>query len=336
MLSSTVTAASPCFATEVAQSDVGPLLCSSHGRSIVVIQRAATQERGRDPIGAFVCGLGSGIVSKLIDYPLDTVKTRLQLCSARASRGAVDCATHVWQVEGVRGFYSGLAAPLSACAVCTAVGFSGFSMGTHLYDRLRAPRSRRRANGELDFDALRVAFGGFVAGGTKANFMTPFEFVKCRMQAQPSRWRGVLCCARSCARNEGGYSVLYRGHGATLLRESFGTAAWFASYETVLHYATSRNDPCPWRQAIAAALSGVAYWTVALPFDNIKTRLQVERSVHGSQSCLRGLLLAWYLEGAMSLFRGYSAVVAKTIPSSIALFATYEWLQREWRAGSVP
>ena len=70
-----------------------------------------------------------------------------------------------------------------------------------------------------------------------------------------------------------GAKGLYRGFGATFLRESIGFAAFFATYDYLKKSAPSTSDNSLkylWTLN-AGGLSGIACWTLTLPIDNVKT-----------------------------------------------------------------
>ena len=81
------------------------------------------------------------------------------------------------------------------------------------------------------------------AGGLVAFVLTPMELIKSRLQVQTTApsgavagkraYAGPIDCITKSIRYEG-FSVLYRGHMATVLREVPGTAAWFGVYELVV------------------------------------------------------------------------------------------------------
>jgi hypothetical protein len=84
-------------------------------------------------------GSFAGVVGKVIEYPFDTVKVRLQAqpdVGGLRYTGPLDCFRQALKSDGVRGLYRGLSVPLLGAAaetsslffsVCSAVQFYLFS-----------------------------------------------------------------------------------------------------------------------------------------------------------------------------------------------------------------
>ena len=59
--------------------------------------------------GKYVGGKVAAFVPRLWNWPLDTIRRRLQLDDARKYRGALDCLVVTWRDEGVSALYGGFA-----------------------------------------------------------------------------------------------------------------------------------------------------------------------------------------------------------------------------------
>ncbi|KAJ8073808.1 mitochondrial ornithine carrier protein [Marasmius tenuissimus] len=99
---------------------------------------------------------------------------------------------------------------------------------------------------------------------------------------------GPVSITRNIIRTNG-FRGLWLGHTGTVLRDTGGTAVWFASKEWIgrvlrARRQTSPDDPIPqtllpWESAVAGALSG-AICTVALyPADTVKSAVQTEEEL---------------------------------------------------------
>jgi len=74
-------------------------------------------------------GTISGSVSKIIVYPMDTVKKRLQAQAVFGPVGdiyfcMVDCFIKIWKNEGIAGFYRGLLPSVLKAGIATGLSFS--------------------------------------------------------------------------------------------------------------------------------------------------------------------------------------------------------------------
>ena len=214
-------------------------------------------------------GSTCGVLGRLIDFPFDTIKTRLQTASLEAlqarlvarTRGVVagapevvaplsrflptesafECLRNTVQKEGLRGLYRGCMTPCLGAAVEDSISFSVYHAVVGVLgasSHTRGPGSRARSE---DLTLAQVFLAGSCGGMTTSFLLTPLELVKCRLQidrveassgkgATAPRYRGSLDCLVQSVRSEG-LRVLFRGHSATFAREGLGTGCWFATYE---------------------------------------------------------------------------------------------------------
>jgi ornithine carrier protein len=86
--------------------------------------------RAKEAMQEVVFGSLAGIVGKVVEYPFDTVKVRLQSQANTIPlqyTGPLDCFKQSIQKDGVVGLYRGISAPLFGAAVETSSLF--FSVG---------------------------------------------------------------------------------------------------------------------------------------------------------------------------------------------------------------
>jgi hypothetical protein len=224
----------------------------------------------------FAAGTLGGFAGKLLDYPLDTVKTLLQVNSSAAAsttttttttattdgpivyRGAFHCLRHTIETNGVQGLYKGISAPLLGSMAENAVLFFMYSHfkrwialasgGTDpILASKRADQQQQQYDGTTDYNdndmsLLQLSFAGAGAGFGAAFVLTPFELVKCRLQVQNSlssgfrAYSGPIDVIVQTVKTEGIIKGLYRGHLSTLLREIPGNFVWYGTYEGMLLY----------------------------------------------------------------------------------------------------
>jgi len=126
-------------------------------------------------------------VATLIGFPLDSVKSRLQVSKYH---GFMDCVRKTYKHEGVQGFFRGLTMPLLTITLVRTVSFS-------IYD---ATKKKLAKPGSSVFDPStftgRAALG-FAGGATSGLLLSAgtcaFELVKVRSQLEYliSKRRGV-------------------------------------------------------------------------------------------------------------------------------------------------
>ncbi|KAJ1920423.1 mitochondrial ornithine carrier protein, partial [Tieghemiomyces parasiticus] len=216
-------------------------------------------------------GSVSGMAAKLVEYPFDTVKVRLQAQPADRPwyRGPMHCFTSTLQHEGLRGFYRGVASPLLGAMVENSVLFYtyGWFQGL-LGDILGGPRlsagstsgllTKRDATVTMEerLPMSQLVIAGALAGVCAGFVLTPIELVKCRIQirhaglvpqATATAATTTAAVAGSTVRgshNGGGtlsttlriikyegIGALFQGFTPTMIREAGGGIAWFGTYE---------------------------------------------------------------------------------------------------------
>jgi ornithine carrier protein len=88
-------------------------------------------DQGREAFKDIVFGSIAGVVGKLIEYPFDTVKVRLQAQPDHLPlryTGPLDCFRQSLRHDGVSGLYRGISAPLFGAAVETSSLFFSVSL----------------------------------------------------------------------------------------------------------------------------------------------------------------------------------------------------------------
>ncbi|KAI3435630.1 hypothetical protein D9Q98_001689 [Chlorella vulgaris] len=232
----------------------------------------ATMKLGVD----LASGTAAGVSQLLVGHPFDTVKVRMQV--GRADVTALAAARSIAS-NGVTAFYRGLAAPLTTVAAFNAILFS--SRGAA--ERMLA------SDGALSI--WQTTLAGGLAGFPVALLATPTELLKCRLQAADGKvaFSGPLEVSRRVVLEEGGLLALYRGLGATLLREVPGNAAYFGCYEVLKSWlARWQGVSVPQLGAaslmLAGGMSGAAFWSLTFPVDVAKSRIQ-DGELCGVASC---------------------------------------------------
>lgn len=264
-------------------------------------------------------GSTAGICGKLVEYPFDTIKVRLQLSPHFRSSSTLQAIKETYVNEGiVRGFYRGLRAPLVGACLETAVLFLSYRWALNQYKARVAP---------LTDDVsivVKSAAGGF-SGFMAAFVLTPVELVKCRLQVQnvgvgtqPSHLYGAVI--RSVIKNDGVFG-LWKGLYSTIVREIGGTAIWFTTYEGCIEY-FSRNRPLSTTDyLVSGALAGIAFNLSMFPVDTIKSNIQVD----GRQGMVGTTLRLMASPGGFrNLYHGLGITLVRAAPANALIFWTYE------------
>jgi len=87
----------------------------------------------------------------------------------------------------------------------------------------------------------------------------------------------------------------------------------------------SKDDLGLSRILFAGGLAGSFGWSVIMPFDVVKTRLQAGSASGTTMQVMRAVVRA---EGWRALFSGWTAAVARAFPANAGLFAGVELASR--------
>ncbi|KAI0372094.1 mitochondrial carrier [Pilatotrama ljubarskyi] len=320
----------------------------------------------------------AGIASKIFEHPFDLTKVRLQsqvLDAEARFKGPLDCLVQTWRKEGIRGLYRGLPAPIVGAMAENASLFWAY---TELQNAIHWWTGMPRTQ-QLSLGQLALAGGG--AGCLTSFVLTPIELVKCKMQVQmlmtpisvassspssaaeavlsahpsgpvpsspsPSsplaarKLPGPIAVLASVVR-ETGLRGLWLGHTGTLIRETGGGAAWFASKEGVARLllkrrgATDKRELRAWESAFAGACAGVAYNVALFPADTVKSAMQTELELRGPRAggarpTFAGIFMdMWRAQGLRGLYAGCGITVARAVPSSALIFLIYDGLSKRF------
>lgn len=266
------------------------------------------------------------MASVLVGQPFDLVKVRLQT-SEGVYKNTADCFKQIVKKDGILGLYRGMATPLASITPIFAVSFWSYDLGKKLAIGLRTDKNN--TSKELSLPETVLA-GAFSAVPTTL-FMAPSERVKVLMQIQgqggEQKYKGPLDVVRHLYK-EGGVRSIWRGTGATLLRDSPGSAAYFVAYEVIKKQltpaGTKPEDLSFGAVMFAGGMAGVAMWTIAIPPDVLKSRLQSAPAgtYSGLGDCLKKTLKA---DGPTALFKGLGPAMLRAFPANAATFLGVEY-----------
>ena len=227
----------------------------------------------------FIIGGLSGATASSIVHPIDTLKARCQTANesrsqqtshtARISPATV--ARHILASEGVRSLYRGLDS-----SIFRQITYATARLGIYkcLYDR------RLRMTGDVPFTAkLRYSLFAGLCGAVVGN---PADLTLVRRQTdlelpveQRRNYRNVFNTFGRIIKEEG-VVTLWKGTPFTILRVCALTSGQMITFDEI------KERTRVWRQKpddiynrlAAASVSGLICSVSALPFDNVKVKLQ--------------------------------------------------------------
>lgn len=269
-----------------------------------------------------VAGSIAGCVEHMAMFPVDTIKTRMQIlgpCPIK-SVSLSQALRSILKTEGPSGLYRGIGAMGLGAGPAHAVYFS-------IYEIFKKSLS----GGNPNNSAAHAISGVFATVASDAVF-TPMDMVKQRLQLSSSPYKGVLDCVTRVLREEG-FKAFYASYRTTVLMNAPFTAVHFATYEAAKRglmevSPDSADDNRVVVHATAGAAAGALAALLTTPLDVVKTQLQCQgicgcdRYSSGSiRDVLRTIVKK---DGYRGLMRGWIPRMLFHAPAAAICWSTYE------------
>ncbi|KAF7309665.1 hypothetical protein MIND_00337600 [Mycena indigotica] len=279
-------------------------------------------------------GALAGISEHAVMYPIDSIKTRMQVFSASPVAiysGVGNAFTRISSTEGIRALWRGVSSTVLGAGPAHAVHF-----GT-----LEAVRELASNMGSSPWLATYLISQLWLAQQptTAADaLMNPFDVIKQRMQVHKSEFRSVLTCARVVFRNEG-LAAFYVSYPTTLAISIPFNAIQFTVYEQVKDLMNPRRTYSPSSHIVAGGVAGAVAAAVTTPLDVAKTLLQTRGTAHEADlrnvgGMLDALRVIWARDGFKGYARGLTPRVLTIMPSSALCWMSYEFFKAAIRTDS--
>jgi solute carrier family 25 (mitochondrial carnitine/acylcarnitine transporter), member 20/29 len=305
---------------------------------------------------SLIAGSCSGVLSTMVLYPMDVVRTKMQTGGGVAG-GPIQVVRHTILHGGIQALYTGMALPLAAQAVYKGTVFSVNNVTQNLILDYRAcgfrPRGTKAPSSSFGLAQLTFAdrfWCGFAGGAVNgALFVTPVELVRNQLIAQHSKlaantadsaatigtqsgtyFRGSWDFIRHTFRKRSALS-LWRGIGWTVARDGVGCGCFFYSLARTQQLLTPVGDsPSFPVKVLSGGVAGLAFWVVALPMDSIKTWVQSSDAEMAIVSVKETILKIYSESGpfgvVQSLLRGWQVAYGRGIPSAALTIVVYSFV----------
>ena len=322
--------------------------CENEKTSVIPSSSSTTMTS----LNQFIAGGASGLLSRLVTHPMDTMKSRMQVGS---------------KTLNINGVYKGFGAVAIGSPVASGMYFMGYETTKACLKSVRG--------GDYDDDqqtlVLENVLTGIVAQALAGIAYTPVDVVKERMQVSsvlPTHlktnngvdYRNALDAVRTILKNEGVKNGLMRGYWAQNFVWWPWSACYFAAYEKGLEMFRRRKSNAKeegeegeeegeyYRYVSPHAASAFTAATCATilthPLDLCKTRVQTMSSSSScsssSSSSSSSISVAEKLtmrrvfsavvrrEGFFALYRGVWARILSVAPGSAISFYAYESIRK--------
>ncbi|CAJ0746302.1 6019_t:CDS:2, partial [Entrophospora sp. SA101] len=202
--------------------------------------KATTNIKTEQGIKNLIFGSISETTGKLVEYPFDTVKTRLQSqpSDRKLFNGPLDCFKKTISKDGFLGLYWGLSSPMVGAILENAILFLAYNHIQMLIREHTTPIDQKHLlydnNYQKDAGQIPLSMTQLILAG-------PLSIIKYTLKTH-------------------GIKGFYCGHFGTFIQETFGGGAWFGITELML----------------SGALAGMVYNLLIFPADSIKSQMQTE------------------------------------------------------------
>jgi len=264
-------------------------------------------------------GAVAGLIEVLVMYPLDVVKTRMQLEKGTQRRTVVGVFQNIIKEEGFGRLYRGIISPILAEAPKRAIKFST----NDIYKKWFTNKTTNK----LSYTGAGAA--GALAGSTEAFANCPFEVVKVRMQAKENAgiYKSTGDAVVKIAKQEG-ILTLYRGFEAQVWRNALWNGAYFACIPFVKAslWKPSSESSELFRNFLAGFIGGTIGTTLNTPLDVVKSRSQ---NLRGSPPWTITLLSQVYKEeGFRALYKGYVPRILRLGPGGGIMLLAFDLISK--------
>ena len=270
----------------------------------------------------FYGGIAS-CIAECITFPIDTLKTRLQLQGqAKDARhielrykGMMHCLNRITAEEGFRVLYSGIEPALLRQAVYGALKYG-------LYYSLFKDVVVGQENESLFTNTACAS----MSGGMASAIATPADLLKVRMQSQSEKVEAPW--------KREGISGLWRGVCPTAVRAATVAGAQLPAYDYAKSFFVRNklltvDSTC--NHLISSIIAGFCACMVSSPCDVVRTRMMDQRKfktegVHVYKTAVECFVSTIRNEGPVALWRGFVPAFMRMGPWNIIFFLVYEKL----------
>jgi len=256
---------------------------------------------------------GSSAVAETMTFPIDFVKTRMQL--HKGSRGFIVSLREAVREGGITSLYAGLVPALWRHAVYSSLRIS-------FYEDLR---SWAAGGPGLEASAAAKAVAGLTAGASAQAVASPFDRLKVLLvRGGSGQKQGMLEVAAGVFRTEG-VAGFYKGVVPNVQRAAAVNLGELATYDQaktmILQWSGLADGILV--HTLSATCSGFVASFCATPADLVKSRM-MGGSATGVISCVTDTVRQ---EGITSMWRGFLPNWARLGPWQLAFWVSYEHLR---------
>jgi solute carrier family 25 carnitine/acylcarnitine transporter 20/29 len=261
------------------------------------------------PLQSMLSGACGGFTLVGVAHPFDLVKVRMQNSNISSKTSFTKATMDIIRKDGFLGLYRGVKPVLIGTPLILAINLFAYN------------RAQSLVYGSEKFESIdqlnlfQIAQAGFLSSIPTSLVLAPAELVKIRLQVGE---KGLTATSvfKLALKNRS----LGRGLGLTLMRDCIGSFFYFSTYEGIKRLTRKEdNSLSPIAILVGGGMAGIVNWTIAMPFDNLKTRFQVKDTITIGQ-----VIKSLNQKGIQSYFVGLRPTLIRAFPASMAFFGGVE------------
>lgn len=149
------------------------------------------------------------------------------------------------------------------------------------------------------------------------------------------KYSGSLDVAMQLFRSEGGFSGFFKGLSPTFLREVFGNAAYFGSYQgtkQLLSRGGTGENLSTGLLLVAGGVAGAMFWVCVYPADVIKSMIQVDDYRNPKySSAFDAFRKVFKSQGMKGFYCGFGPAMARSVLANAVCFYVYELVRKAFK-----
>ncbi|KAK0553031.1 Fe(2+) transporter [Tilletia horrida] len=269
---------------------------------------------------SMLAGALAGITEHAALYPVDLIRTRMQILSASPSatyNSIAQAFTRISSLEGARALWRGVTSVIVGAGPAHAIHFG-------MYETVKDLTGGNREGHQF----LSTAVAGSAATVAADAFMNPFDVIKQRMQQHGSAYSSVADCARKVYAAEG-VRAFYVSYPTTLAMTVPLMGTQFTVYEWAKKVLNPTDRYSPVTHAISGGFAGAVAAAITNPLDVAKTLLQTRGSsqdvqIQKANGLFEAFRIIYAREGMKGFGRGITPRVLTFMPSNALCWLSYE------------
>lgn len=252
-------------------------------------------------------GLIAGFSEIITTYPLDTIKTNIQVYPKKY-KNSIHCFKEIYTNYGIRPFFNGMSASLAQVGGKAAIRFSIYDL---IFNKLKF------YNGNSNMNSL---YSGIIAGSFEALVWTaPTERIKILQQKKTKIIPTSLVLRNQVKKN--GFFSLYIGTFPTILKQSTSVGSRFWLY-SILKNKFVKDDSTIFTTILIGGISGSFSAAINQPFDVIKSVIQSKDNK--KMGFIETTKIIINNHGITGLFKGLNARILRVGIAQAVTFSVYE------------